>query len=159
MRKLTGVMAFALAASVLSLAIVGASSAAEETTLTFVYVPLNETGIDVNGDHGLTPGDGWVSRAALKKAGETVGKVAQSCQYVSVRGDGMGGVLQCVTTATLADGQIAAQNRFVLIEGETTGAVAAITGGTGAYASVRGYVVSEAIEGSMNARLTFHLLP
>jgi hypothetical protein len=71
----------------------------------------------------------------------------------------MGGVLQCLSSASLPGGQVTAQQRFVLIEGSTTGATAAITGGTGRYANARGVVVGEAIEGSMKMKITFHLIP
>jgi hypothetical protein len=71
----------------------------------------------------------------------------------------MGGNLQCVTTAKLPEGQITTQLRFRLVEGETTGSVAAVTGGTGAFATASGYVESQAIPGTSNATITFHLYP
>ena len=160
MKKIAWIVVFALVASVVSLALVGSSSAIEqEETLVFVNEPLNETGIDIDGDRELTPGDGWVSYSALLDGDEVVGKLVQSCQYIRVRRDGMGGVLQCVISAKLHGGQITAQTRIALVEGKTSGTSAAITGGTGRYENVRGSVTGEAIEGSMNTEITLHLIP
>jgi len=161
MRKIVWIVVFAMAASIMSLALVTSSGAIEqEKTLTFVYEPINETGIDIDGDQNLTPGDGWITNVALLKNGEVVGKAISACQYAQVRRDGMGGALQCLISAKVPGGQITAQQRFVLIEGKTSGLPsAAITGGTGEYANVRGYISAEPIEGSMKAKITLHLLP
>lgn len=160
MRKLAPVVAFALAASVLSLAIVGSSGAIEqETTLTFVWEKVNETGYDIDGDRNLTPGDGWVSNSVLKNDGEVVGKVIENCQYVKVRPDGMGGTLQCVGTAKLDGGQITYQQRFVLHEGTVPHTAAAVTGGTGDFANVRGVVTGEVDETTGEIWVTLRLLP
>jgi hypothetical protein len=161
MKKLTWIIAFALAAGVVVFALVASPGAvAQEEKLTFIMVPINETGIDVNGDQDLTPGDGWVSNSALRRDGVEVGRVVTSCQYMQVRADGMGGVLQCVGTAKIPGGQITTQMRFTLIEGQSMPTpVAAITGGTGRYAVAQGYVTSEPIPGSMRARVVLHLLP
>jgi hypothetical protein len=150
---------FALAASLVSVAIVTPSGAiVAETTLEFVQVPVNEVGIGADGDHNLTMGDGWVSRSNLTQGGEVVGKLVSSCQFAQVRKDGMGGVLQCVNTASLDGGQIATQMRFVLHEGVTTGATAAVTGGTGDYEGVGGSVTSE-VAATGETIVTFHLTP
>jgi len=159
MKKIVWIGLFAVSASVLSFAFVtGSSAGSSEKTLTFINRPLNETGFDIDGDQNLTPADGWVANSELLKGGDVVGRLVTSCQYVQVRADGMGGVLQCVGTAKLPGGQIAVQSRQVLVEGKTTSADAAITGGTGDYSTARGYVRSEAIPGSMNARITVHLV-
>lgn len=160
MRKLAPVVAFALAASVLSLAIVGSSGAIEqETTLTFVWEKVNETGYDIDGDHNLTPGDGWVSNSVLKNDGEVVGKVIENCQYVKVRPDGMGGTLQCVGTAKLDGGHIAYQLRLGLEEGTTPHMTAAVTGGTGDFANARGDMQAEVDETTGRIWVTLRLLP
>ena len=157
MKKVAWFVAFVLVASIVGLALVTSSSAVvTEGKLIFVVKPVNETGIDIDGDASLDPGDGWVSNAVLLQGGEVVGSVVSSCQYVVIRADGSG-ILQCVNTAKVPGGQIAVQSR--MDEARTYLQPAAITGGTGAYASVRGYAVSEPIEGSMNAKVTFHLLP
>lgn len=129
----------------------------EAVTLTFVNRPVDETGIDIDGDFGLSPGDGWVSHAVLLKSGEVVGRVVNSCQYISVRADGMGGVLQCVSTMKLPDGQLAVQARIRLEEGVTAVTRAAITGGTGAYSDAGGVAVTEYIPGTMDSKVTLHI--
>lgn len=160
MRKIAAVLAFAIAASVLSLAIVGTSGAIQqETTLTFAWEQVNETGFDINGDAELTPGDGWVSNSNLKKGGEVVGKTVESCQYVTVRKDGMGGTLQCIGTVKLDGGQVTYQLRLVLEEGTIPRMVAAVTGGTGDYANARGTASSEVDLDTMKVTVTLHLLP
>jgi len=156
-KRISWFVVFVMVASIVGVALVTSSGAVvTEGRLTFVVKPMNETGIDINGDTNLDPGDGWVSNAVLLKGGEVVGSVVSSCQYVQIRADGWG-ILQCVNTAKVPGGQIAVQSRMV--EGQTYLQPAAITGGTGEYASVRGYAVSEPIEGSMNAKVTLYLLP
>jgi hypothetical protein len=54
------------------------------TTLTFVNHPGNETGIDVDGNAELDPGDGWVSNSQPLVGDVMVGKLVSSCQYVKV---------------------------------------------------------------------------
>ena len=160
MRKLAALVAFALAATALSLAIVGSSGAIEhETVLRFVWEKVDETGYDIDGDHGLTPGDGWVSNSILKKHGEVVGKTVENCQYITVRADGMGGTLQCVGTVKLDDGQITYQLRLVVVEGTLPHMAAAVTGGTGAYANARGVVTGEMDEATGTVWVILRLLP
>jgi hypothetical protein len=124
-----------------------------------VATPIAETGIDIDGDSGLTPGDGWVSNTALWQDDVVVGKVVSSCQYITVRKDGMGGTLQCVSTAKLPGGQITFQQRTVLVEGRTGTTYAAITGGTGEYATAHGYAKSTPVPGEMAAEITVYLYP
>jgi len=160
MKKTVWIVVFALVASVVGLVLVTSSGAiVREEKLTYVMQPIDETGIDINGDHELTPGDGWVSNNALRRDGEVVGNLVSSCQFIKVRADGMGGLLQCVSTAKIPGGQITAQTRFPLIEGQTNAPDAAITGGTGAFANARGYVSSEPIQGTPKVLITFYLIP
>ena len=153
-------VAVALAAAVVVSPMLASASPVDDGTLTLTYVnqPVNETGIDINDDQNLTPGDGSVSNAVLLKQGDVVGQVVNACQYITVRKDGMGGVLQCLSTIKLAGGQITAQARLVLVEGQTNDAQAAITGGTGDFADAGGYAESAAIPGTMNTRVTLHII-
>jgi hypothetical protein len=160
MRKIAAVLAFAIAASVLSLAIVGTSGAIQqETTLSFTWEQVSQTTYDIDDNAELTPGDGWVSNSNLKKGGEVVGKTVESCQYVTVRKDGMGGTLQCIGTVKLDGGQITYQLRLVLEEGTVPRMVAAVTGGTGDYANTRGTASSAVDLDTMKVTVTLHLLP
>jgi hypothetical protein len=148
------------AAAVLSFALVTSAGAIDEpTTLVFVNHPVNETGIDVNGNAELDPADGWVSYSQLLQDDAVVGKLVQSCQYVKVSPNGMKGVLQCVLTAELPEGQIAIQGRLALSPEAEPGLAFAVTGGTGDFANVRGSVSGEPIEGSMDSTVTFELIP
>ena len=167
MKRVTWISLIAASAGVLTFALVTGSSAGNrgssdaggaETTLTMINQPVNETGFDINGDQELTPADGWVSNSDLLKHGQVVGHVASTCQYIQVRADGMGGVIQCVSTAQLSGGQIAIQSRIRLVEGQSKSVDSAITGGTGDYSTVRGYITSEPVPDSMNSKLTFHLM-
>jgi hypothetical protein len=159
-RKAAWVAVFAVAATVLGFTLVTSAGAIDApTTLTFVMHQVNETGIDVNGNHELDPADGWVSNAQLLQDDVVVGKVISSCQYVKVSRDGMKGVLQCVMTAQLADGQLTSQGRLDLSPDAPAGLAFAITGGTGPYENVRGYWTGEPIENSMDSTVTFFLLP
>jgi len=150
----------ALAAAVVVSPMLASASPQDDGTLTLTYInqPVNETGIDINDDQNLTPGDGSVSNAVLLKQGDVAGRVVNSCQYITVRKDGMGGVLQCLSTIKLAGGQITAQGRIVLVEGQTNEVQAAITGGTGDFAEAGGYVESVAIPGTMNTRVTLYII-
>jgi hypothetical protein len=130
-----------------------------EETLTFVAQARGETGIDADGDHQLTPGDGWISTTALLEGEEVLGKVVSSCQFAKVRPDGMGGLMQCVSTAQLPGGQVTLQQRTNLVEGETSAMTAAVTGGTGDYANARGTATSETDPATGETTITFHLLP
>ena len=157
-RRIVWVAGVAVAA--LGVALVTSAGAIDApTTLTFVNHPVNETGIDVNGNHELDPADGWVSYSQLLQDDVVVGKLVQSCQYVKVSPNGMKGVLQCVITAELAEGQIAVQGRLALSPEAAPGLTFAVTGGTGAYENVRGSVTGEPIEGSMDSTVTVNLLP
>jgi hypothetical protein len=71
----------------------------------------------------------------------------------------MGGTLQCIGTVKLDGGQITYQLRLVLEEGTVPRMVAAVTGGTGAYANVRGTASSEVDLDTMKVTVTLHLLP
>jgi hypothetical protein len=124
-------------------------------TLTYINQPVNETGIGSNNDQDLTPVDGSVSNAVLLKRGDVVGRLVNSCQYITLRKGGMGGVLQCLGTVKLAGGQITVLVRIVLVKGQTNEVKAAITGGTGDFAEAGGYVESVDIAGTMNTRVTF----
>lgn len=160
MRKLAGVTAFALAASVLSLAIVGTSGAIQqETVLTFTLEQTSQTQYDIEGEHELTPGDGWVSSSVLKKKGEVVGKMVESCQFATVRPDGLGGTLACAGTAKLDGGQVTLQLRLVLEEGKMPNMSAAVTGGTGDYANARGTASMNVDPDTQKVTVTFRLLP
>ena len=157
-KKVAWVAVFAV--TVLGFALVTSAGAIDApTTLTFVNHPVNETGIDVNGNHELDPADGWVSNSQLLQDDVVVGKLISSCQYVKVSRDGMRGVLQCVITAELADGQLTVQGRLALSPEAAPGLALAITGGTGAYSNVGGYVTGEPIEGSMDSTVKFNLVP
>ena len=159
-KRVVWVALFAAAVTMLGLTLVTSASAIDvPTTLTFVNHPVNETGIDVNGNHELDPADGWVSNSQLLQDDVVVGKLISSCQYVKVSRDGMKGSLQCVMTADLADGQLTVQGRLVLSPEAAPGLVFAVTGGTGAYSNVRGSVTGEPIEGSMDSTVTFSLVP
>lgn len=159
MRRIAWMVAFALAAFTISLTLVTPSGALRnESTLTFVVVPVSETALDVDGDHELTPGDGWVQTYAVRRGGERIGSLVSSCQFMSVRADGMGGVMQCVGTVKLPAGQLTSQGRVVLIEGVGRTVVVALTGGTGRFATASGYVAITPIDGSSNGLLTIHLV-
>lgn len=158
MKRFVWIVGFAVVAAGVVVAL-GAPSGASGSTLAFVATPIEETGIDIDGDANLTPGDGWVSNAALWQDDVVVGKVVSSCQYITVRKDGMGGTLQCVSTAKLAGGQITFQQRTVLVEGRTGTTYAAITGGTDAYATAHGYAKSTPVPGEMAAEITVYLFP
>ena len=150
----------ALAAAVLGVALVTSAGAIDEpTTLIFVNHPVDETGIDVNGNFELDPADGWVSYGQLLQDDVVVGKFVSSCQYVKVSPNGMKGVLQCVSTAELAEGQITLQGRLALTPEAAPGLAFAVTGGTGDYAGVGGYATGEPIEGSMDTTVTLELIP
>jgi hypothetical protein len=71
----------------------------------------------------------------------------------------MKGVLQCVMTAQLADGQLTNQGRLDLDPQAPPDLAFAVTGGTGAYEGVRGSVTGEPIENSLDVTVTFTLLP
>lgn len=160
MRKIAWLGSVALLVGVVGLTLVTSSGAiVTETTLTFVAQATNETGIDADGDHELTPGDGWISTAALLQDDEVVGRVVSSCQFAKVRPDGMGGLMQCVSTAQLPGGQLALQQRTNLVEGETASWAAAVTGGTGDYANARGTATSEVDPETFETTITLHLLP
>lgn len=158
-RKLVWLAAFAAAAIAIgSTLVTSAGAALAPTTLTFVMHPVNETGIDVNGNHELDPADGWVSNAQLLQEDVVVGKVISSCQYVKVSRDGNKGVLQCVSTVQLADGQLTFQGRLDLTPEAPPGLAFAVTGGTGAYEGASGSVTGEPIEGSMDSTVTLTLI-
>lgn len=151
----------ALAASAIligSTLVASAGSTLAPATLTFVNHPVNEIGIDVNGNHELDPADGWVSNSQLLQDDVVVGKVIGSCQWVKVSRDGSKGVLQCVMTAQLADGQLTIQGRLDLGPEAPPGLAFAVTGGTGLYEGARGSVTGEPIEGSMDSTITVTLL-
>jgi hypothetical protein len=157
MKRISWFVVFVMVASIVGVALVSSSGAVvTEGRLTFVAKPVNETGIDIDGDGELDPGDGWVSNAVLLKGGESVGSVVSSCQYVQLRANGLG-TLQCVNTAKVPGGQIAVQSRMV--EGQSFIPPAAITGGTGAFSTASGYAVTEPIDGSMSVKVTLYLLP
>jgi len=159
MKRIGWVALAAAGATVMTIALAGASSASDtERTLSFVNRPVKMTDVDVDGDHDLTPGDLSIGTSVLVKDGKVVGRMVSSCQFIAVRADGMGGDLQCTASATLPRGQVTAQGRVVLLEGSTRSAEVAVTGGTGAYATVGGYATTEAIPGTMNTRVTFHLM-
>lgn len=159
MKRIWWVALAAAGVAVIGVAIPGASSASDtEQTLSFVNRPVEMTDVDVDGDHELTPGDLSISTSVLVRDGKVVGRMVSSCQFIAVRADGMGGDLQCTGSAKLPRGQVTAQGRVVLAEGSTTAVESAITGGTGAYATVDGYVTMQVIPGSMNTRLTFHFM-
>lgn len=159
-KKVAWAAAFAVVATVVvSVLVTSASAIVTPTTLTFVNHPIDETGIDVNGNANLDPADGWVSYSQLQQDDVVVGKLVTSCQYVKVSPNGMKGVLQCVLTAELAEGQLAVQGRMVLSPEAAPGLAFAVTGGTGDYANARGSVTGEPIEGSMDSTITFTLVP
>ena len=159
-KRVVWVALFAAAVTMLGLTLVTSASAIDvPTTLTFVNHPVNETGIDVNGNHELDPADGWVSNSQLLQDNVVVGHFVSSCQYVKVSHDGMKGVLQCVMTVQLADGQLTSQGRLDLSPDPPPGLAFAITGGTGLYSNVGGYWTGEPIEGSMDSTVTFSLVP
>ena len=159
-KKAAWVAALAVTATVLGFVLVTSAGAIDTpTTLTFVNHPVNETGIDVNGNHELDPADGWVNYSQLLEDDVVVGKLVSSCQYVKVSPNGMKGVLQCVLTAELAEGQITVQGRLALSPEAARGLAFAVTGGTGDYVNVGGYVTAEPIEGSMDSTVTINLVP
>jgi hypothetical protein len=158
-KKIVWVAVLAVAAIGLNLVIATSSGAIDQpTTLTFVNHPVNETGIDVNGNQELDPADGWVSNSNLLQDDVVVGRLISSCQYIKVSPKGFKGVLQCEFTASFAEGQIAIQGRLDL-GSDATSLTFAVTGGTGDYANVRGTVTGEPIEGSEDSTVTFTLVP
>jgi hypothetical protein len=158
--RLTRAAGVAVAATALALALLPSAGAIDvPTTLTFVNHPVNETGIDVNGNHELDPADGWVSNSSLLEDDAVVGHMVSSCQYVKVSPNGLKGSLQCVITAELPEGQITIQGRLVLSPEAEPGLAFAVTGGTESYANVRGSVTGEPIEGSLDSTIIFSLVP
>jgi hypothetical protein len=85
------------------------------------------------GKHGLSVGDHNVTRSdVLDTHGRVVGRADIDCLMTGV-GEALGGL--CNAVLTLRDGQLVSEFAF----GPSGGArVAAVTGGTGAYAGARG---------------------
>ncbi|MDT0467314.1 allene oxide cyclase barrel-like domain-containing protein [Streptomyces gibsoniae] len=127
-----------------------AHSAHQQTeTLQLVAKQTQSQLIDV-GKKGRSLGDELVIAEDLYQNGKKIGDHSVVCTYVHIGPD----ELQCLGTFSLPQGQITGQ---ALLHLPSTSAVdVAITGGSGAYSAVGGYVRT-APAGATERHLTFHI--
>jgi hypothetical protein len=108
------------------------------------------------GTKGLSLGDELVIAEDLYSGGRKIGDHSVVCTYIRVQpGDVQ---LQCVGTFALPEGQITSQ-ALLHLKGQATPAPAvdiALTGGSGAYSTARGYVHTVAAGGT-ERQVTFHI--
>lgn len=93
------------------------------------------------GAPGTSLGDRFVYSDNLLRGGAVVGQDGGVCEVVKIVGERV--ITNCVLSLELTDGQITAQG---LWERGTTPLHMAITGGTGAYAGIRGILVARDIQ-------------
>jgi allene oxide cyclase-like protein len=126
--------------------LVSSASAASGPSRKTIHVIQSESAVFTNVDVGPTgdsPGDYVViTGALLKPATNTeVGSVVAVCTLVKVTPTFPS---QCVATASLSEGDIAAQGIFESVTGKAN--VLAVTGGTGAYRAARGTATGTILE-------------
>jgi hypothetical protein len=103
------------------------------------------------GKKGPSLGDEYIYAEDLYIHGKKLGDHGVVCSYVHVTPD----TLQCLGTFSLPEGQISGQALLHLPA--TTTVDIAITGGTGAYSTARGFVHTVAA-GTTERQLTFHII-
>jgi hypothetical protein len=132
--------------SVAALALAGTASAhtgSHDRTieLTEAHAQLQPTFVDT-GKPGPSVGDLVIARdGVLRKNGAPAGTFTQACTLVELGGNPLTSTYECSGSIALEDGTITMQGPFVPAQAEQA---AAITGGTGAYASARGEIVVRA---------------
>jgi hypothetical protein len=145
----------AAALSVAALALAGTASATpghhgHTIKLTEAHPDAQPTFVDT-GKPGPTVGDVGVFRDEVLRAdGSTAGTLRQVCTLVDLVGGPPTSTFECVGSLALKEGTITIAGPFVPAAPEQS---AAITGGTGAYASARGEVTVRAIDDSLVVRL------
>ncbi|MGV9346932.1 allene oxide cyclase barrel-like domain-containing protein [Streptomyces spiralis] len=102
------------------------------------------------GKKGVSLGDERVVTEDLYRDGKKVGDHGVVCTYVRVEP----GLLQCLGTFSLPEGQLAGQALLHLPAPQSVDL--AITGGTGAYSNARGYITT-APAGTTERHLSVHL--
>jgi hypothetical protein len=99
---------------------------------------LQPTFVDT-GKPGLSPGDLVVTRdGVLHEDGTPAGTLRQVCTLVDATSSPFTSTFECAGSIALEDGTITMQGPFVPAEPEQS---AAVTGGTGGYATARGEVI------------------
>jgi hypothetical protein len=103
------------------------------------------------GTKGPSLGDEFVYAEDLYIHGKKVGEHGVVCSYIHINPD----ALQCLGTFALPQGQITGQALLKLPATATVNI--AITGGTGAYSTARGFVHTVPA-GTTERQLTFHII-
>jgi allene oxide cyclase len=142
-----------LCATVLGLGVASSTSGiASPITLTVFEHSTTDKVIDV-GTHGDSTGDILTFHNKLFDETDTtkVGTLQGQCVRESPRA----GTWECWWTMSLADGQVTVEGPF----SDTSNTAFAVTGGTGIYENVRGSMQVEAINGGVEYKQTFSLIP
>lgn len=108
------------------------------------------------GAKGLSLGDELVIAEDLYRGGKKIGDHSVVCTYIRIQPGDL--QLQCVGTFALPEGQITSQ-ALLHLKRQGTPAPAvdiALTGGSGAYSTARGYVHTVAAGGT-ERQVTFHI--
>ena len=149
--------ALAAALAVAALALAGTASAdaghghhGRTIKLTEAHPDAQPTFVDT-GKPGPTVGDVAVFRDDVLRAdGSTAGTLRQVCTLVDLVGGPPTSTFECVGSLALKEGTLTIAGPFVPAAPEQS---AAITGGTGAYATARGEVAIRAVDDALVVRL------
>lgn len=128
-----------IAAVVIAAMLASASSAISEPKTFKVEADITQLAQLDLGPAGWGQGDEFVFHRDLVKHGETIGHDGGVCTATFVTTDAAP-QYQCAVTLVLPKGQIATQGLLEIADPASFTGTAAITGGTGAYANVRGEV-------------------
>ncbi|GGN77779.1 hypothetical protein GCM10011579_060320 [Streptomyces albiflavescens] len=148
------VLAAALVAAPLASATTSTAGTGQEThqrteTIELVAKQTQSASLDL-GSKGLSQGDENIIAEDLYRDGRKIGDHSVVCTYVHINPD----ELQCVGTFALPQGQVTSQALLHLPPAPAIDI--AITGGSGAYRTARGYVHTVPA-GQTERRLTFHI--
>jgi len=161
-KPIAGMLAGLVAALV---AATGAPALSKPEVLNILELPEGGTPLSPHLDFiRLKPGDSFAFVQGLYtwagvKPGKRIGHIDGSCEIVSTLSPSGVGKTHCVANAFLPRGQILFQG-FQRIGGAHATFTFPITGGTGHYANVRGWVrIRNLTPGGEKAADVFHLLP
>lgn len=127
-----------------------------ETVVHLVAQPTQQSSLELDGP-GPSQGDEIIISGDLLRDGQAVGTFGEVCTLTRTTVTDEGDLL-CEGSLTLPQGQITFQGRFTFTAaGPPVDITLAITGGTGAYRTARGYI--EAVNPSATqTQLTVHLI-